>query len=474
MKGRHRVFLKSLGIIISLSIIFFFGINFALSYYDTYKQKAFEDAYAYLLNPPYPEDKLVDNKSYIEHENNKLIAIHYPSFNNWEVDEMISQKVMAEINFFEEYLLEPDFAAAEKKGLSILEGNYAIVSFDQDIATFVFNFSHMPGGNSQKKVFFTLTYSFAQNQILELGDFFSENKSFLPTLSALIRTKLRENGEFAPFYEEAKVYAGTEPEIANYACFSLDKQGLSFYFMPGKISLDPNMWEVKLEFKDLIPLCLINQDGDFYDPGPEKNLDPDKPMIALTFDDGPHREFTLNLLDALNNRNASVTFFCLGNRAIQYPELLKRMEEEGHEVGSHGYDHIQAFTKLNKASVLEQLNNTKAAVKSGIGKEPTLIRPPYGKMDNQTSKLMDKPIIMWNVDSLDWQSRDAQKIFKMLKEVKDGDIILMHDIYESSVDGAVLAIDYLQSQGFQFVTVSQLFKYKGIALTPGQTYYSAK
>ena len=199
-------------------------------------------------------------------------------------------------------------------------------------------------------------------------------------------------------------------------------------------------------------------------------IDPDKPMIALTFDDGPSK-YTSEILETLKSNNSSATFFVLGQEADKYKDTVKLIIEEGSEVGNHTYNH-KDLTKLSDEEINNQILNTENLIYGSSGYISSLVRPPYGASDANLNKKISRPIIKWSVDTRDWQSRDAQKVTShVLNTVKDGDIVLMHDIYESTNEASKTFIPKLVEMGYQLVTISELAEYRGFPLTPGQQYY---
>ncbi|MBB1565201.1 polysaccharide deacetylase family protein [Candidatus Gracilibacteria bacterium] len=191
-----------------------------------------------------------------------------------------------------------------------------------------------------------------------------------------------------------------------------------------------------------------------------KNTD-GKKYVALTFDDGPSPKTTPGLLEILKKNNVKATFFVLGKNVSAHPEIIQKEIEEGHEVGSHSWDH-PALTKLKDAGVKKQIQDTDDALKKAIGKEATLLRPPYGAHNKRTDNIIKKTILMWNVDSMDWKNRNVEKnIETTMKQVKDGSIILYHDIHQPSVDTIDSLIKKLKAEGYNFVTVSELLKMGG-------------
>ncbi len=191
-------------------------------------------------------------------------------------------------------------------------------------------------------------------------------------------------------------------------------------------------------------------------------IDPDKPMVALTFDDGPGG-YSKALADLFEKYNGRATFFVLGSLVPHYEEELQYVYSKGHEVGSHTMNH-KNLNILSRAKVEKEIGDARDAIYDAIGAYPTVTRTPYGNANETVMEVLDGPMIHWSVDTLDWQSRDSQKIAqKILNNTDDGDIVLMHEIYGFTYKAVKETIDDLAKKGYQFVTVSELLQYKGIA-----------
>lgn len=217
-----------------------------------------------------------------------------------------------------------------------------------------------------------------------------------------------------------------------------------------------------------IAMCKFDTDGRLISKE-VTSIDPNKPMVALTFDDGPGKR-TAELLDVLEEYSAHATFFVLGTNVERYPDEIKKMQEIGCEVGNHSYDH-EDLSKLKKAGVKNQINTTNEIIREITGYGVPLVRPPYGAISEVMKKQLEQPMILWNIDTLDWKTRNAKKTIKaVMKDVKDGDIILMHDIHSETVDAAIKLIPKLQEEGYQLVTVSEMAAAKGIQLEAGEKY----
>ena len=193
--------------------------------------------------------------------------------------------------------------------------------------------------------------------------------------------------------------------------------------------------------------------------------------VALTFDDGPSGRYTRRLLDGLEARNVKATFLLCGYRIQQYPEETNRILREGHEVGCHGFSH-KKMDNMSRRDIGAEIGDTLALLPEGT--RVTFLRPPGGccsEAVRQVAQAKQLAILSWSVDPRDWATSDTASIEKnVLNSVSDGDIILLHDMTDSSVDAALDIVDRLTEQGFRFATVSQLAAMRGYRLQPGKVY----
>ena len=200
----------------------------------------------------------------------------------------------------------------------------------------------------------------------------------------------------------------------------------------------------------------------------------DMPVVALTFDDGPRASTTGRLLDELALREVPATFFLLGHRISGNEDLVRRMAAEGHQIGVHTYDHVEV-TGLSRADFDLQVGKTRSLLLDILGEGDFWLRPPYGLTDAAARQWADSPIVLWSVDPEDWKDHDVARIIAAVVEhVEDGDIILMHDLYDSSVDAAVQIVDALLSKGYCFVTVEDLLAWNGVEPQNGELYSSGR
>lgn len=195
--------------------------------------------------------------------------------------------------------------------------------------------------------------------------------------------------------------------------------------------------------------------------------------VALTFDDGPSGRFTRRLLDGLEERGVQATFLLCGYRLETYQTLAQKIQDSGHEIGLHGYSHRDMAT-LSKRELQKEIEDTRKLLPQGC--KPVFLRPPGGsesRLVEQVAKQEGLSVLTWSVDPRDWAVHDAGAVeAAVIGQVRDGDVILLHDLSDSSVDAALAIIDRLKKDGFQFVTVSQLAALRAVELQPGQVYQS--
>lgn len=195
-------------------------------------------------------------------------------------------------------------------------------------------------------------------------------------------------------------------------------------------------------------------------------------QVAVTFDDGPSNN-TATLLDFLKKKDIRVTFFMVGNRINSFKNTVKREAAEGHELGYHSYAHAMQ-PQLSSQQITSDFKKSDKILYDLTGKHFTVWRTPGGDFNSRVLSCVPAPHIMWSVDTLDWKSRDAYSVRNAILRAKDGDIVLLHDLYSSTVNGAIMAMEQMQKGNYEFVTVTELLSRNGTAPVNGKTYYSAR
>ena len=202
-------------------------------------------------------------------------------------------------------------------------------------------------------------------------------------------------------------------------------------------------------------------------------IDPSKPIIALSFDDGPS-VYTVRILEALKKYNAKATFFMVGYNIETHKDEVKAVYEAGCEIGNHTTDHT-SLKKGKAAEIKARVYDNEDLINTIVPVGKVIVRPPYGDYNDTVKELIARPMFNWSVDSLDWKTRNADSVVKQIQQdAKDGYIILMHDLYESTAEATERIIPWLIEQGYQVTCVSDMFKARGEEVLDGHVYRLAK
>ncbi|MBR4725176.1 MAG: polysaccharide deacetylase family protein [Lachnospiraceae bacterium] len=198
-------------------------------------------------------------------------------------------------------------------------------------------------------------------------------------------------------------------------------------------------------------------------------IDPEKPIIALSFDDGPSI-YTERIIAALEENNAEATFFMVGYNVKNYKDVVKLVYDAGMEIGNHTSDH-KKLTDQSKETIRSQVFDNEDLINSIVPVGRIIVRPPYGSHNSTVRSIVQRPMFNWSVDSLDWKTRNADSIVAQIKQdARDGYIVLMHDLYETTAEAAERIIPWLIDQGYQVTSISKMFKARGIKLEDGTVY----
>ncbi|MGN1343211.1 MAG: polysaccharide deacetylase family protein [Traorella sp.] len=378
---------------------------------------------------PNMEIKLEDDKvnSSVYSKKNKetkekmIYAIHIPDFKDKEINQLVD-------NFVDEIIEENALVTYID-----YESSSAFSQYKSYIITAT-TYSDMDGLNPIEEISSKQLYlNFDQDKLIELKDCLREkaidklSKTYECDKSELQLAKIKEDGL----------------EIA------LLNQKVDYLYNEHTTSFIMN--------NEHIPTILKNEKINVE----KREIDPTKPMVAFTFDDGPSPTNTSKILAALNKVNGRATFFELGYLMEIYPDTVREIVEQGSEVGNHSYDH-DWLTSKSISEVIEDIDSVNDIFFSLTGNEIHLVRPPYGDYNSEIKNTLTERIIMWDVDTRDWESRNTSSVISMAKKYTyDGAIVLFHDIYSTTAAAIEELIDYYDSMGYQFVTVSELLEAKG-------------
>lgn len=416
--------------------------------------------------------------SIIIYEENLTYTIHYPLIGKESIDEDIRQQIESYVaDFKAEFKNYKAKSLEERAELHIDYKTYLVAN---NIMSLFFNISYEAGtyANPFSKII-TSIYNVETGEKLDASAILKEG--YLDKLSTYVREYYYNHPEYKDNLIEPQFTLNTEPVAENFSRFIIKEGTFVFFFekysiLPGYfgsqyIEIPESVLEDYILYniaqKVEIPEVVIDEVEEVKQ-FPE--IDLTKPMVALTFDDGPSNTYTNQILDVLEQYNAKATFFVLGNRVGSYPKTLQRAYSLGCEIGSHTYNH-KNLTKLSIEDIKWQVTQTSQSVEAILSTTPKLVRPPYGSFNDIVKQNVNSPIILWSIDTLDWKTRNKDSVVKaVLNKVQDGDIILMHDIYQSSADAAAVIIPELIERGYQLVTVSELGEYRRGGLQDGSVY----
>ena len=389
----------------------------------------------------------------IEEKSNILIGINYPITNIKNLDTQIESDIQQIYNNFKKEYEE--FNNLNEKSELNIDYKLDIVN-DRFINIQIYNFIDSSTLDNSINYIKTYLYDYKKNSFLSIKDIISKDN--LSDLDKKVKIELWKN------YGEClllnKLNSKTSLNYSSYNLFTIDNDYLNIYFNPDEIAsnncgiisikLPLNKLKLKIELEKQEEI-VINQNINI----PNKVIDPNKKVIALTFDDGPSK-YTNEIIEILKENDANATFFVLGNKVEIYAETIKKSLSYGNEIGNHSYNH-KWLAKLSQKEVTEQINKTQEIIKTYTGYTPKLIRPTYGNVNNNIRNASDLDIVLWTVDTMDWKYKNVNTIIKRAtSKVKDGDIILMHDIHKRTMLALKKIIPILKEQGYEFVTVSEL------------------
>lgn len=401
----------------------------------------------------YPDIHL---ESIMENYENIKKAVFYPSFKDDVLNEVIAEYVNNEISLFDEETL--DFNEDFELYLYI---NFEIVDNHNEIYFIVFNQTSYTGGANPSNQVRVFTVDLKESQLLSPLDFLK--KDFDQGILLRLLNEAFNQSQYRDFLFE---------DVLKEWVSTLENQQPNLYFENEDMVFLFNEYEVsaraagqpviKLPIASVSTLLSeqwlghLKQHNTKLEGIIQKPLDYQEKRIAITFDDGPHPRLTYELLDLLDQYEAKATFFVLGNRVKFYPNIVQEIAKRKHELGNHSYSH-RSFTSLNFEDILHEIGTTSDLIKEASGQYPTLLRPPYGSYNDLVKEATHLPIVLWNIDSLDWKIKSPDVIAQhVLQDAGPNKIILMHDIHKQSIDAVKIILETLTQEGYKFVTISDI------------------
>lgn len=419
---KNKIFKNTICLLLCIVFLLLFKITYENSFYANAVDK----------------DSIIKVKEYYENKDNFNINVLYPKFTNVKVDAYARLYVDKYIKSFKNRVGKNNEYLNIDYKVSFLKNNM-IISLNINDTT-------------NKKI---------------------KNKSFIVDISS---GKKITNKEFLNKYEINKTLINDKldkkySKALNKELKNIKINDTDILINKNKIIITYNNIDYDVKYIPNIEFLIKNNVKEYVYKEIDNEKIETKKYIALTFDDGP-APATNEVIDALSSNNSKATFFVLGSRIKYYKEVLLRESALGNEVGSHTYSH-KNLTRLDKKALESEINSTNIIYNEVTNKNITLLRPPYGEINDEVKKAAMLPLITWNVDTEDWLKRDANKISKhVLENVKDGDIVLMHDIYYETAEAVKIMVPILREENYELVTVSELAEIKGKKLENGKVYRS--
>lgn len=380
-------------------------------------------------------------------------AIHYPETDN----KAFNDAVLQYIKDSKENYLSSMKENKDKEAMGELNISLETFPYQKHYYSFVLTKTLYTGGANPEVSTKTFFINNETGELISIETLLNNDDNNLSALATHVRNDLQKNLQL-----KDELITSTEPKWSNFNRFAIVDDSLQFYFDEYEIAsgaAGPPI--VKLPLSLINPLLASDFQIAMEKPTKPTNTgDPNTKRIALTFDDGPHPKVTEQILNILDKYHAKATFFMLGSRVQYYPDIARDVLARGHEIGNHTWNH-PVLTKLSQEQSLQQYTSTVAEIEKAINQAPTVFRPPYGATNETINAQIPIPVVLWTIDTLDWKHRNAQQLLPNIKNnLHNNAIVLMHDIHQSTADGLDAVLAYLQGQGYEFVTVSEILPYR--------------
>lgn len=457
-KSRNKL-IKQNRILIGISLTLFVLIVFLAVYHFTVqKTKTLEEEI--ISSEIYPGLNLKTTKQEAELY---TLFISQPITEDKKINAKINEWVMKEREIFKNDV-ERSKKTLKKNGFS---AHLNVQTTTEKLSNKIYNlelesYQITAGANGSTKTE-SIIVDLNKNKILEIHDILLVDKESVNDIKKNVLKEVANKSELNDFIFEELLLESLE----NYKDwkFILSQDSFVFSFDQYQIA-SGNVGVVKIEIPMNTMIHYLNPDFanklDLEIPDKQTELESDGKYIALTFDDGPHAQVTPRVLRILKEYEAKATFYMLGNQVEYYPSLVKQIQEEGHELGNHTKSH-KDLTHLGPVQIREEIESASKNIHLASLHYPLSLRPPYGAFNEtikEISKELNLPIIMWSVDSLDWQSRNTKAINQeVMKQVHPGAIVLLHDIHPTTADALPTLLQNLKDEGYEFITVSQLLEW---------------
>ncbi|AHN20367.1 polysaccharide deacetylase family protein [Lysinibacillus varians] len=387
-------------------------------------------------------------------------AVHYPQTESEIFNDAVLQYIT---EAKEDYLLSMK-KNKDKKAIGELTINLETFPYQDHYYSFVLTKMLYLGGANHVVSTKTFFFNNETGEAINIQTLLQNDNNNLTTLAAYVRKDLQQNLELKDQLNNDELLKVTEPKWENFNRFAIIDDSINFYFDEYEIASGAaGAPIVKLALSLINPLLASDFQIAMETMEPSKPVSPGDPnakRIALTFDDGPHPKVTEQILNTLDKYHAKATFFMLGSRVKHYPNIARDVLARGHEIGNHSWNH-PVLTKMPMDQVLKEYTSTANEIELAINQGATVFRPPYGATNDDINAKIPVPVVLWSIDTLDWKHRNSQLLLTYIKKnMHNNAIVLMHDIHQSTADGLDAVLAYLQSEGYEFVTVSEILPYR--------------
>ena len=398
-----------------------------------------------------------------------IASAYYPSFAKEPIDGQIREVVGSHFDRFKEKYGHDKVTSPFKR--SILNIDYNSYQVNQRFVSLFFQVSTQVQGIDEKELeYFTLLVDLEENQLMPVKEYFKEN--YLELLSEKANEYFSNDGEFSALVDTETYQKGITGTEENYEHLLILKDKVEIIFKADQLFDDVDQKLVVDVNNDLLGEVLkYDQSGQ--EIIVEEPVEPEphgRKLLAFTFDDGPSNRYTNRIVDAFDKVGGKATFYLLGLQVEAYPENVKYIHDHGHEIGNHSYSHPK-LTKLSQAEIQYEIEHTNDLIRAITGEGAKTVRPTYGAADDAVKQAIPYPMMNWNIDSLDWKSRDTQAIInEVLANIEDNGIIIMHDIYETTALAVEYLLPILDEQGYELVTISEMAQINGFTMEAHEVY----
>lgn len=413
-------------------------------------------------------------KSEMSNDDNAPFAIQYPESDHTAFNDEV-KKYIKDLKY--DYLTEINLYKKIKDEFSS-ELNISFETFEHPngLYSFVMKTDRTIGDLESSLKFKTFHLNHETGETPTIKDVLNGEQKNLNTLSALSEEALYADDVYSESLSGESILMHTDAVWDNFKYFALTNEGLQIYF--AQYNLKDKTPIITLPYEEVNDILAEPYQSDGTVQNEQNGANPNESdqedlgqvisngkakegqkRVALTFDDGPDPKTTERVLHTLEKYDAKATFYMLGSRVEYYPEIAEKVKDAGHEIGNHSWNHPD-LSKATHEKISSEIHDTASVIEEATGVKPASFRPPYGAFNEVVQQELDMPIALWDVDTLDWQHRNAQKMLEVIQEQirEDGSIILMHDIHPSTADGLDAVMQYLTDNGYTFVTVSEMMK----------------